>query len=558
MKKITLLFFSILFVLPCFAQVFGTVSNGEGERLPFASVYLQGTSIGTTTNDEGEYAFDLKAGQYTLVFQYIGYQQLLKNINIEKEPLRLDVILETEAIRLNEIVVNANAEDPAYAIIRKAIAKRDYYRNRVEAHSCDVYIKGNQKILDAPQKLLGTEIGDLGGSLDSNRQGILYLSESQAKLFRKQPDKIKEQMISSRLSGNDNGFGFNRASLMDFNFYENHVEIERKLLSPIANTAMQYYRYELKGTFEDEAGRLINKIQVIPKRDADAVFRGFLYIVEDLWNIHSTELIVTGASIKEPALDTLVISQIHVPVREPDVWMLLSQSLDFKFGFLGFRVKGNFTGVFSNYELEPDLPDRFFSNEIFKVEDGANEKDPSYWDEVRPIPLTEEEALDYVKKDSLQVIWKSQTFLDSIDRMQNKFKLWDLLIGYNWNNSFEKKSFSVVAPLNTVQFNPMQGFYGNLELQYRQRFDDYFMRWFSIKPKIQYGFTDKRLRGQVEFIYNFNRTHFTRIRLTAGSMTAQFSDQNPVSTLLDTYSSLLFKNNFVRLYQKDFVHCYFR
>jgi len=89
MKKITLLFFSILFVLPCFAQVFGTVSNGEGERLPFASVYLQGTSIGTTTNDEGEYVFDLKAGQYTLVFQYIGYQQLLKNIKMQMQKIQL-------------------------------------------------------------------------------------------------------------------------------------------------------------------------------------------------------------------------------------------------------------------------------------------------------------------------------------------------------------------------------------------------------------------------------------------------------------------------------------
>ncbi|MEM9824934.1 MAG: DUF5686 and carboxypeptidase regulatory-like domain-containing protein, partial [Bacteroidota bacterium] len=427
MKKIFLSLLLLSFHLPCWTQVFGTITNTTGEPLPFASIYLQGTTKGTTTNDEGVYNFELEQGEHTLVFQYIGYQQLVKTIRVGALPLPLDIVLETEAISLGEIVVNAEAEDPAYAIIRKAIAKRDDYRKRTGTYSCDVYIKGNQKVLDAPERFLGREIGDLGGSLDSNRQGILYLSESQAKLFRQPPDQIKEQMISTRLSGNDNGFGFNRASLMDFNFYENHIEIERKLLSPIANTALQYYRYALKGSFQDEAGRLINKIQVIPKREAEAVFRGFIYIVEDLWNIHSTELIVTGNSIKEPALDTLIISQIHVPVNSSDVWMLLSQSLDFKFGVFGFKVKGHFTGVFSNYEIDPDLPNGFFNNEIFRVEAGANEKDSTYWERVRPIPLTDEEARDYIKKDSLQSIWKSQTYLDSIDRRNNKFKLWDIL-----------------------------------------------------------------------------------------------------------------------------------
>ena len=90
-----------------------------------------------------------------------------------------------------------------------------------------------------------------------------------------------------------------------------------------------YYRYKLLGTVVDESGHLINKIEVIPKREEDPVYRGIIYIVEDLWNIQSVELMITGATIKQPILDTLVIKQVHVPVRDPNVWMLLSQSLDF-------------------------------------------------------------------------------------------------------------------------------------------------------------------------------------------------------------------------------------
>ncbi|MEM8907105.1 MAG: DUF5686 and carboxypeptidase regulatory-like domain-containing protein, partial [Bacteroidota bacterium] len=558
MKKINLLIALFWIPFSLCGQVYGEVRGANGEALAFASIYVQGTSQGTTTNDEGHYLFHLPPGQHQLVFQYVGYQQKIVRVSMEDQPVPLDVVLVSEAVDLQEVVVKADAEDPAYGIIRKAIAKRAEYLRKVPAYSCDVYIKGNQKVLDAPEKFLGIEIGDMGGSLDSNRQGILYLSESQAKLHRQQPDWIKEQMISTKVSGNDNGFGFNRASLMDFNFYNNHIEIERKLLSPIANTALQYYRYQLMGTFYDKAGHLINKIKVIPKRDADAVFRGYLYIVEDLWNIQSTELIVTGASIKEPALDTLVITQIHVPIQAPDVWMLFSQSLDFKFGAFGFRVKGNFTGIFSNYDLSVQFPKRFFNQEIFKVEEGANEKDLAYWEAVRPIPLTEEEAKDYVKKDSLQILWKSKAYLDSMDQKNNRFKVWDLLLGYNWNNSYQKRRLSVGTPLSTIQFNPVQGFYGHLNIRYLKRYDDYYMRWFSVRPQIQYGFADQRLRGQLAFTYNFNRTHFTRFIATAGRMTAQFNGQNPVSSFLDTYSSLLFKDNFIRLYEKDFVRLFFR
>ncbi|MEM9824608.1 MAG: DUF5686 family protein, partial [Bacteroidota bacterium] len=82
--------------------------------------------------------------------------------------------------------------------------------------------------------------------------------------------------------------------------------------------------------------------------------------------------------------------------------------------------------------------------------------------------------------------------------------------------------------------------------------------WYSINSKIQYGFSDQQLRGQIQLTYNFNRTKFTRLRLTAGSWVAQLSDQDPVSPFWDTYSSLFFKNNFIRLYEKDFVHFHFR
>ncbi len=540
------------------AQINGTVTDMEGEPLPFANVYLFGTTRGTTTNVEGEYFLELEPGNYQLVFRYVGYEQQIQEVELGTKPLRLDVKMAAESVNLQEVVVRADAEDPAYAVIRKAMAKRKYYRDLVDSYQCDVYIKGTQKLLDAPEKIFGQEIGNMGGTLDSNRQGIIYLSESEAKLYFQRPDQKREVMVSSKVSGNDNGFSFNRATLMDFSFYDNTIDIERSLVSPIGKNAFNYYDYRLLGTFYDKNGNLINKIEVLPKRSQDPVFRGNIYIVEDLWNIHSTELVVTGAAIKQPVLETLVIKQIHVPVKSPDVWMQLSQSLEFKFSIFGFVGSGNFTGVFSNYELDVEFSDRFFNNELFKVEEDANDKNVSYWDSIRPVPLTIEESEDYVKKDSLQEIWESKAYMDSIDAKRNRFKAWDLLFGYQYNKSYEKTYFSIGSPLTTIQFNAVQGFYGNMELNFRKFFDEYNTRWLRIKPTLQYGLSDERFRAEAEVTYNFNGTNFSRITLEGGRGTRQINNTNPITPTVNTLYSLIDKKNYLRLYEKDFLRLTYR
>ena len=174
------------------AQLTGIISSKTNEPLPFASIYVQGTTKGTTSNEHGRYQFDLPSGDYKIVCQYVGYEQKIFDVKIRGEQIVLNIKLDKESVQLTEVVIRANAEDPAYPIIRKAIAKRNYYNELVQSYECDVYIKGNQKLLKAPEKILGQEVGDLGGSLDSTGQGIIYVSESQAKLSRSQPNNIKE------------------------------------------------------------------------------------------------------------------------------------------------------------------------------------------------------------------------------------------------------------------------------------------------------------------------------------------------------------------------------
>jgi len=75
MKRILLLYISLLssFLITAQVNISGTVFDLDGNPLEGASVYLNNTSIGTTTNMEGEFYLNLPKGKYKLVVSYVGY-----------------------------------------------------------------------------------------------------------------------------------------------------------------------------------------------------------------------------------------------------------------------------------------------------------------------------------------------------------------------------------------------------------------------------------------------------------------------------------------------------
>ena len=105
---------------------------------------------------------------------------------------------------------------------------------------------------------------------------------------------------------------------------------------------------------------------------------------------------------------------------------------------MGFNGSGRFTAVYSDFDFNPNLDKNNFSREILSFKDNANKKDSLYWQEKRPVPLTDAEVKDYIKKDSIQLVRESQPYLDSVDQAENKFKLGDILGGYTYKNSFKK------------------------------------------------------------------------------------------------------------------------
>ncbi len=533
--------------------VTGIVTSIGGEPLPFANVYIQGTTLGTTTNGEGNYRLELKAGTYQIVYQYIGYKKKTLELVVGEGTLRQDMVLEAEEIRLEEVVVDATGEDPAYAIMRNAIAERDRYYNMVKAFQCQAYVKGMQRLTSAPDKVFGFEV-NFDGTLDSNNAGIVYLSESISELTVMKPDLVKEVMISSKVSGDSRTFSWNRASdLAEFDFYQSSLRIdflsERIFISPLSDNAFMFYKFKLEGAFLED-GRLVNKIAVIPKRLGDPAFRGHIYIVEGEWRIHSTELTLVKES-QINYLDTLNFTYTYVPVND-SVWMPVSQYIDFTFGILGINGEGYFVAVYRDYVLNPPVTKKDFSNEILLVTEESNEKDSTYWDENRPIPLTETEVADYVRKDSLEVLMNSKPYLDSLSRKSNKFKPLSILLGYNWNNFYKKFNFqtnSIAEDL--IHFNTMEGWNLRIRPTLTKEFEK--RRLLVITPAVRYGFTNQHWNGYLATQYHYNRAKYAYTSFEIGQYVYQFNRDEPVTDLMNTFYTLFIKRNFLKAYEERFV-----
>ncbi|MCS6990336.1 MAG: DUF5686 and carboxypeptidase regulatory-like domain-containing protein [Chitinophagales bacterium] len=546
----TLLFFLTLYSVARGAGVYGTVRDEKAAPLPYVTIYVKGTGIGTTTNEEGQYHLKLSPGNYEIVFQHIGYQRQVVQVQVPASGTEVNVVLMKEAIELQELTVTEGGEDPAYAIIRKAQERRRYHRDQVKAYACHVYIKGVQRLTEIPPRIMGFSTARQG--LDSSRLGTIYQSESESQFFYQAPNRTKEIVYSSKVSGNNQAFTWNTATAFTSTFYDNLIFLggvsPRGLVSPIAEGALLFYRYTLLGTFYED-GRLINKIEVTPRRSGDPVFRGLLYIVEDRWNIHSLDLTATREA-KLEFVDTLRFVETYKPVNDT-AWMPATQLVQFSFSILGVKGHGYFLGIFSKYDLSPRFTDRFFNGELIRITNDANRKDSAYWEQYRPVPLTDAERQEYRRQDSLHRLRTSKRYLDSVDRQRNRFQPEDLLLGYTYRNSYRRWSLDWTTPLLGLSFNAVEGWNLTLEGSYEKDRED--RTGWELTAAGRYGFAARRVGARLQAELRDDPFHQQRWRAGLGWYPLQVNEEKPIAEWVNALYSLFKHQHLIRLYEKQYV-----
>lgn len=531
------------------ASVSGTIRSAkDGKALPFSSILIKGSTKGVSANSNGFYTLSVSSGSYTLVCQFIGYTTEEKKITVGKDNIVIDFELNAREYDLKDVVVKSGAEDPAYAIIRKAIEKRAEHLTEIKEFSTEVYIKGQMQLRSFPKKFFGEKVDFEDG--DTSKRKMLFLSETIAKYSVEVPNKKKIEVLSTKVSGRSDGFGFSNPQIISF--YENTISMGRSLnprgfVSPLSDNALNYYRYKFEGTFY-EFGKEVSRIKVIPKRMYEPLFTGYINITENDWRIQSIDLMLLKQQQMQ-LLDTLVIQQQYVPAG--DIWVIKNQVIYPSGKFFGFDFFGSFLQVYDKFNLTPAFKPKFFNNTILKYYDSSNKKTSAYWDSIRPLPLSLEEIKDYKKKDSLELVRKDPRYLDSLDRIRNKFSLKGfLLTGQTISKQKYKTTISFQPLLTSLQYNTVEGGVMQFSSTVRKEFEG--RRSISITPSLRYGFANKHFNPSMVVNYIFGKKYIQNVSFSGGRKVYQFNNSEPISERINTLYTLQSEYNYLKIYEANY------
>jgi hypothetical protein len=553
MKHLLLTFiFSWSAILSFSQKIKGVVTDNNGNKLPFSSIFIKENNKGTNANSEGKYSLKLEPGQYTLVCQHVGYKKEESKITIAGGDIELNFILTIQEMTLPDVVIK-NGEDPAYQIIRNAIKKRSYYESQLDKFQCEVYTKGQMRVRNYPKKFFGRKVDFEDG--DTSKQKMLYLSETISRYSVEKPKEEKIEVISSKVSGQSDGFGLSVPQFLSF--YKNNVFIAdnlnpRGFISPISENALNYYRYKLEGTYFED-GREVSHIRVIPKRKQEPLFSGYIDIVADDWRIHSVELLLTKSSQMQ-LMDSLKIEQLYLPLNK-DVWFISSQVIYPAIKLFGFDAYGSFVNIYSDINIEPVFDKQTFNSTILKYTDSSNKRSNDYWEKTRPVPLMADEEKDYKRKDSLEQAKKDPKYMDSLQRIRNKITLANVvLFGQTFQSERKRTSLSIPSLFELLSFNPAEGWVMAPGFVWVKRIDTTASgrRSITIAPNFRYGFANKHFNAHLTVGYSFGKKNATTISLSGGKRVFQFNNNNPIGDRSNSISCLLSEENRIKNYEAKY------
>lgn len=606
----------VLLLLPLFIMaqgVKGIVSDEEGNSIPFATIYLKETTTGTTTNDLGEYEIQLPNGQYTIVFQGLGFQKTEVAVNIDNKTVTNNITLKKQEYRIKEVRVYSGGEDPAYPIMRKAISLAPYYQRQTEQYKAEVYLKGSLLMKKIPKLL--QKMMDKDEEAPDIKVGETYTMESMNEIEFKAPDNYNHTVISSRSTFPDS----NDQDVMGYITYSFYEPNQDMAISPLAPNAFSHYKFVYEGFFY-EGDVAVNKIKIVPKRKSQQTYSGYIYIVDNLWNIHSID-VTNNAFFGE-----ITIKQVYAPVMERS-WLPISHRFIVNASIFGVKADFRYAGSvkYSDIKLNTSLPvpnvlmqqyaaeeaalkaaeqaekeltltrqqqkmeellakeelsnremiklSRLIEKESRKKEEeeeqsleikdtykithkkDSTKRDSTYWETIRPIPLTSDELRSFEVKDSLKL---AEMKTDTVKTQKKKRSAFNkasdgFLSGHTFyaNDSATRVTYHGLIGLSQIDFNAVDGWNYQQKFTIRHEFDS--LHNLRIEPMIQYAFARKKLLWETEATYAFAPKSRASIGLSGGQLSKDFNNRYGIDRTLNMFSALFFKEHYMKLYQKDYA-----
>jgi len=122
---LTLVFSGIIWTAACQTKVSGTVTNEQGEPIPFANIILVDTYDGTTSDAEGHFEFTTaETGNQVLAIKFVGYTDIFQPVVLDGKAITIQAKLYEQVSELSAVTITAGsfmASDESRRTIFRAV-----------------------------------------------------------------------------------------------------------------------------------------------------------------------------------------------------------------------------------------------------------------------------------------------------------------------------------------------------------------------------------------------------------------------------------------------------
>ncbi|MDD4515245.1 DUF5686 family protein [Massilibacteroides sp.] len=282
-------------------QIKGIVTDSiTGEDLAYVSILLEGTTIGTTTTDNGRFSMSTSSDASVLLISYLGYQEKRVTINTGKTN-NLKIQLAPSSIGLKEVVVKPKKEkyrkkeNPAVIFVRKAIESKE--KSDPRNYDYFSYNKYENIVLGLnqynPSKTNSkSKFGFLSEFADtvSVDNVILPLSEKErfeTVYYQKDPKSEKRVVHGLKANGVDEMFtqeGMQQILnevFREVDIFQNDIPLFlNRFVSPLSSIGPNFYKYYLLDTLTINNKKCVD-LGFVPFNSESFGFTGHLYITLD-------------------------------------------------------------------------------------------------------------------------------------------------------------------------------------------------------------------------------------------------------------------------------------
>ncbi|MBO4340245.1 MAG: carboxypeptidase-like regulatory domain-containing protein [Bacteroidales bacterium] len=458
---ILLFVFVACIVLPAQStRVRGKVLDAAtGEPIPFASVYFDNTTIGVSTDLEGNYSLETRSvDAKVLSASIIGYYS--ESFNVPKGSFSEHVFL----LRQDVSQLKAALVKPDNRYIKSILRKIDQARavhnpDNMEDWKSEIYTKieldatNLEDLIDVP--VINRNVGFIREFADTSvitgkASFPFMISESQSELYHSKERGINREYIkASRISGfrEENTMSqFTGSYLLKTNFYDSSIDVFKlRIPNPAAESSQIFYNYFLVDSLNVQGRKTYvlrfhpKKLVTSPTLDGEMLIDAQDFAIRNVQATLSTESSVNW------------IRHIHVDVKsrrlpngkwfpsEEELFLDLSVTLNDNSRMVSAVANRNM--VFSEPRFEKVTEAEILSDKHQVIVKDVIAGDEAYWESVRPYELSNREKDIFRMVESIQdmpfykwaysIIHTLSVEYFEVKALKFEFGMWDHTVAVN-------------------------------------------------------------------------------------------------------------------------------